>query len=67
MKTRHVNIVGSPINDLKRVMATWTRQMNYPIVTIILQGDQLVMRQKRFLLFKNATSYWSPKYRSEFE
>ncbi|KAL4227197.1 hypothetical protein ACF0H5_015170 [Mactra antiquata] len=40
--------------DVKRIMDTWTLQMNYPVVTIHKQAGKLRMVQKRFLKNEHA-------------
>lgn len=31
-------------------MDTWTRQMGFPLITVIRKGDTIIATQKRFLL-----------------
>ncbi|XP_059141543.1 glutamyl aminopeptidase-like [Physella acuta] len=36
--------------DIAKIMDTWTRQMGYPVVTVVDNGDHFLLTQKRFLL-----------------
>jgi aminopeptidase N len=36
-------------------MNTWTRQMGYPVITVIRDGDNYILQQDRFLLDGNSS------------
>ena len=42
-------------HDIKLIMNTWTRQMGYPVITIIRDGDNYILQQDRFLLDGNSS------------
>ncbi|XP_052085153.1 glutamyl aminopeptidase-like [Mytilus californianus] len=53
---------GKPL-DVKRIMDTWTLQMNYPTVFMERKGQGIRLSQSRYLLDKTATdpgTYTSP-------
>ncbi|XP_050314104.1 endoplasmic reticulum aminopeptidase 1-like isoform X2 [Anthonomus grandis grandis] len=51
--------------DVKTIMETWTEQMGFPLITLTLEGREIVATQKRFLLSiksENETSLVKTKY-----
>lgn len=36
--------------DVKTIMDTWTKQMGYPVVMVEIRGEQVTVKQERFLL-----------------
>ncbi|XP_052097491.1 aminopeptidase N-like isoform X1 [Mytilus californianus] len=50
-------IDGKPqkVHDVKRIMDTWTLQMNYPTVFMERMGNDIKLSQSRYLRDKNAT------------
>ncbi|XP_076080855.1 aminopeptidase N-like [Mytilus galloprovincialis] len=56
---------GKPerVQNVKQIMDTWTLQMNFPTVFMERTGDNVRIRQSRYLLDRNATdpgTYTSP-------
>jgi len=39
----------TPELNISRIMDTWTRQMGFPLLTCVVQGNQLIVSQTRFL------------------
>ncbi|XP_063436787.1 aminopeptidase N-like [Mytilus trossulus] len=52
------------VNDVKRIMDTWTLQMNYPTVFMKRKGNNITLSQSRYLRDKTATD--PGKYNSTF-
>jgi aminopeptidase N len=42
-------------HDIKLIMNTWTRQMGYPVITVIRDGNNYILQQDRFLLDGNSS------------
>ncbi|XP_062585470.1 uncharacterized protein LOC134247152 isoform X2 [Saccostrea cucullata] len=50
--------------DVKKIMDTWTLQMNYPVVMVTIANNKVKVQQKRFL--QNPTAKDPLKYNSTF-
>ncbi len=49
-----------PDLDIPRIMDTWTRQMGFPVLTYTMNGNQLAVKQTRFLSDPNSNATVTP-------
>lgn len=50
----------TPQFDIARIMDTWTRQMGYPVLSYTVNGNELTVRQSRFLSDPNSNATVTP-------
>jgi hypothetical protein len=53
-----LQVPGAP--NVKQVMDTWTMQMGLPVIKLDVFGNELRLRQERFLLDPNADKTTPP-------